>query len=183
MVLAAVCVAAHSALGAIAPVAHWTLDAVDKGVVTDAVGGHNGTVAGQLRDVAGAEGKSQMFDGSSAVVAVPSVSELSIGGAPFAVTAWVNTYDLSGAQQMIVAKNDYAGNKREWGLMVDKDNQFAFYIRQGGWKTLKSKTVPVLVAGIIWRRLPVEAKSLSMSMAKRRSRWSFPGVSSRPTRP
>ena len=143
MVLAAVCVVAHSALGAIAPVAHWTLDAVDKGVVTDAAGGRNGKVAGQLRDVAGVEGKSHLFDGATAVVTVPASADLSIGDAPFTVAAWVNTYGFDRSQQMIVAKNDYAANKREWGLMIDSDDHFAFYLNLGGWRKVLSKTVPV----------------------------------------
>ena len=73
---------------------------------------------------------------------VPSSPELCFTDATFSVAAWVNPYTLGGEQQMIIAKNDYSAGKREWGLMLDKDQQFRFYFRQEGWKTVSSKTRP-----------------------------------------
>ena len=45
---------------------------------------------------------------------------------------------------MIVGKNVYSANQREWGLMVDQDNRFRFYMRHDNqWKTVGSAEVPV----------------------------------------
>ncbi|MBM3858616.1 MAG: hypothetical protein FJ395_03080 [Verrucomicrobia bacterium] len=73
---------------------------------------------------------------------VPSSPELCFADVTFSVTAWVNPYKLGGEQQMIIAKNDYSAGKREWGLMLDKDDRFRFYLRQEGWKTVASQTKP-----------------------------------------
>jgi len=43
---------------------------------------------------------------------------------------------------MVVGKNVYSANQREWGLMVDDDNRFRFYLRCDGWQTLESRTEP-----------------------------------------
>ena len=49
---------------------------------------------------------------------------------------------LGGDQQMIIAKNTYTVGQREWGLMLDNDNLFRFYVSQKGWKTLAAQTTP-----------------------------------------
>lgn len=103
---------------------------------------HSAAVHGRLEQVSGAVDKALLFDGSSLAIA-PSSPDYTIADGPFGITAWVNAYGLGGGQQMVVAKNDYAADKREWGLMIDKDKRFACYLRLGGWKTLRSKTVPV----------------------------------------
>jgi len=107
------------------------LDNAEKGKVETVGAEHLATVHGRLEQVPGAVGKALLLDGES-LITLPAGSDYSIESGPFTVAAWVNTYDLSGAQQMIAAKNDYAANKREWGLMIDRDNRFAFYLRQGG---------------------------------------------------
>jgi hypothetical protein len=73
---------------------------------------------------------------------VPSSPELCFADVTFSVTAWVNPYTPGGEQQMIIAKNDYSAGKREWGLMLDKDNRFRFYLWQKGWKTVSAQTEP-----------------------------------------
>ena len=78
------------------------------------------------------------FDGGW--VSVPSSAALQFADATFSVAAWVDPYAVHGGQQMIVAKNAYSADKREWGLMLDKDNRFRFYLWQKGWKTIASQT-------------------------------------------
>jgi hypothetical protein len=123
-----------------APVARWSFDGVRKGTVADAVGNHTGTVKATLQQVPGVEGQTLKFDGS--FVSVPSAPTLQFGDATFSIVAWVNPYALDSGQQMIVAKNVYSAGKREWGLMLDKDNRFRFYLSQKGWKTIASQTEP-----------------------------------------
>ena len=124
------------------PIARWPFEEISDGNMPDAVGTHVGKGSDTLRQAAGVEGQSLVFDGRESLVTVPSHAALSIGDDAFSVSAWVNAYELDCGQQMIVAKNDYAAGQREWGLMLDKDNLFRFYVSQGGWKTLDAKTVP-----------------------------------------
>ena len=135
-----------SACGADAPsaVVRWSFEEISDGKVTDAVGTHVGKGTDTLRLASGVLGQSLVFDGDDDRVTVSAFPVLSIGDTPFSVMAWVNPYELNRGQQMIVAKNDYALGQREWGLMLDKDNLFRFYVFQGGWKTVGAKTVPVV---------------------------------------
>ena len=124
------------------PTARWSFEEISERNVSDAGGTHDGKGTDNLRQAPGVVGQSLVFDGDSDLVTVPASQALSIGDAAFSVSAWVNTYELGRGQQMIVAKNDYAAGQREWGLMLDKDNLFRFYISQGGWKTVGAKTAP-----------------------------------------
>ena len=54
---------------------------------------------------------------------------------PFTLTVWFNPYNLNRGQQMIAAKNRYALNEREWGVMIDRDQKLRLYVHQDGWKT------------------------------------------------
>ena len=124
------------------PAARWSFEELRDGNVADACGTHAGRAAATVRQAAGVEGQSLVFDGIEDLVSVPASPALSIGDVAFTVMAWVNPYELSRGQQIIVAKNNYAAGQREWGLMLDKDDQFRFYVSQGGWKTVGAKTVP-----------------------------------------
>lgn len=121
-------------------VARWPFEQIRKGMVADAVGNHTGVVIGTPQQVPGVDGQALKFDG--ALVSVPSSPSLRFTNATFSVTAWVNPYALDGNQQMIIAKNAYSAGLREWGLMLDKDNRFRFYLWQKGWKTLASRIEP-----------------------------------------
>jgi hypothetical protein len=105
-------------------VARWSFDEAHKGTVL----------------APGVEGRALKFEGG--IVSVPSSPSLQFGDVSFSVAAWVNPYELGAGQQMIVAKNVYSAGKREWGLMLDKDNRFRFYLSQKGWKTIASQTEP-----------------------------------------
>ena len=62
----------------------------------------------------------------------------------FTCAVWVNPYAAKNGQQMIVAKNRYSLNQREWGAMIDKDGRYTLYVRQGGWSTLASNILPTV---------------------------------------
>ena len=121
-------------------VARWSFEQIRDGTVADAVGNQPGTVKGTPQSVAGVDGRALRFDGC--IVSVPSAPSLQFADATFSIAAWVNPYELGRGQQMIVAKNVYSAGKREWGLMLDNDNRFRFYLWQNGWKTLASPTEP-----------------------------------------
>jgi hypothetical protein len=122
------------------PVARWSFDQVDGRVVLDVAGKHPGTASCVPRLVAGVEGRALRLDGG--LMSVPSAPSLQFTDATLSVAAWVNPYEVSVGQQMIVAKNVYSAGKREWGLMLDKDHRFRFYLWQKGWKKIASQTEP-----------------------------------------
>ena len=133
--------AARAATGEVArAVARWTFDEKPGATVSDAVGKLPGTVQGTPELVAGVEGQAWRFAGS--YVSVPCVPALQFGGASFSISAWVNPYEVSDAQQMIVGKNVYAAKQREWSLMIDRDKRFHFYVLNKGWKHIGSQTEP-----------------------------------------
>lgn len=138
-VLAAEQSTAHTGLR---PVATWSLGTLDAGVVPDAVGRLPGKVAGTPELVAGVEARALRLDGMGDYVTVAAAEALAFADAPFSITAWINVHALDRGQQMIVAKNVYAANQREWGLMVDADNRLRFYLWDRGWKTVGSQTEP-----------------------------------------
>jgi len=126
-------------------VAYWSFDGTDGARVEDVSGkGHHGTILGKAKQKEGVRGKSLCLDGSRDYVSVPDDGTLDFSDATFSVTAWVNVYALPSEQQMIVGKNVYSANQREWGLMLDRDNRFRFYLRHDGqWKTVESRVIPV----------------------------------------
>jgi hypothetical protein len=116
------------------PLARWTFD---RGNPADATGnGHDGTATAAAKWVPGVEGKAFMGDGSSARVEIPDSPELDFRARDFTVCAWVNSYRNRGAQQMVVGKNCYAKNQREWGLLLEADGRYCFYIQRTSWQTV-----------------------------------------------
>jgi hypothetical protein len=124
------------------PVARWTLEEAHGRTILDAVGKLPGVVHGAPQPVPGVEGQALKFDGD--YVSVPTSPTFRFERATLSVCVWVNPYTPGGDQQMIVAKNHYSAGQREWGLMIDKDNRFRFYLWQKGWKTVGSQSEPRL---------------------------------------
>ena len=122
------------------PVAHWTFEKCDGRKVVDAIGKLTGVVKGFPQAAPGVVGLALKFDHD--FVIVPSSPVLRFADATFSISAWVNPYAPGSGQQMIIAKNVYSAGQREWGLMIDKDNRFRFYLWRGGWKTVGSQTEP-----------------------------------------
>lgn len=80
-----------------------------------------------------------VLDGQSLLEVTDAVAAIS--HRPFTLTVWFNPYSLDRDQQMIVAKNRYSLNEREWGVMVDRDQKLRLYVHQSGWKTTHADTV------------------------------------------
>lgn len=120
-------------LWAAEPARHWKLDSSK-----DSAFAVKGGVA---EEAAGVEGKSLALDGA-AVLEVRDSAKLGHGNEGFSLVAWVNPYSREAGQQMIAAKNVYSRNRREWGVMIDKDGRFRLYLRQGGWQTVTAATKP-----------------------------------------
>lgn len=95
--------------------------------------------AGLPTKASGVVGQSLVLNGSS-LLEVDNSDDLTHQDRGFTLTAWFNPYTLNHDQQMIVAKNRYALNEREWGVMVDQDGKLRLYIHQKGWKTAEAKT-------------------------------------------
>jgi hypothetical protein len=110
----------------------WPLDSADASGLS---------VHGELTTAAGVDGQSVIFDGAL-LLKVPESEHLATGSDGFTLTVWVNPYLLNDEQQMIVAKNRYSLNERQWGVMIDKDNRFRLYVWQRGWATADAKTPP-----------------------------------------
>jgi hypothetical protein len=110
--------------------------------VPDNFGRLAGRAVGAPELVAGVEGQAWKLDGIHDHVVVAAADAIAFADAAFSLTAWINVYALDRGQQMIVAKNVYAADQREWGLMVDADNRLRFYLWEQGWKTVGSQTEP-----------------------------------------
>lgn len=126
--------------------ASWTFDSIDEGQIHDESGGKlDAAVVGKPKSAEGVSRRSLQLDGRHDYVVVEDADALDLSKATFSVVAWVNVYALRGGQQMIVAKNVYSANQREWGLMIDADRRFRFYLQsQGKWQTVESQTEPEL---------------------------------------
>jgi len=132
-------------------VGSWSFEDLGDAVAQDTVGNH-GRIHGHPKPAPGVVGSAMRLNGSSDYVAIPHSPDLVLPRTTFSISAWVNIYGLNRGQQMIVAKNVYSAGQREWGLMVDNDNRFRFYLQQDGWQTVGSKTIPT--AGL-WYHLAV----------------------------
>ena len=123
--------AVHLLCAADGPSRHWKLDApASAGFIPK---------GGKVRLASGVKGKSLALDGR-AVLELKDSAKLTHVEKGFTFVTWVNPYRLNAGQQMIVAKNVYAKNQREWSVMVDRDNRFTLYLYQGKWQTVKTDT-------------------------------------------
>lgn len=129
------------------PLAHWAFEQLADGRTADGSGRYPGSLAGNARLVEGAVGKGLLlntlaYGPNQDHVAVAAAPEFDFPEGAFSLSAWVNPYVNRHGQRMIVAKNDYAANHRQWGLMIDHDDTFAFYVWSQGWQTVRSTTRP-----------------------------------------
>ena len=115
----------------------WSLDSIESSELTV-----HGTITHATGLTDRSTDKSAVFNGESLIKANNSEG-LSYGEHGFTLTAWVNPYLLSGDQQMLAAKNRYSLDQREWGVMIDKDNQFRLYVWQDEWTTAACTTRPL----------------------------------------
>jgi len=90
-------------------------------------------VRGKATTAAGVGGHSLVLDGRS-LVELKDSAKLSSG--EFTVSLWFNPYDLAGGQQMLVGKNRYSLDERQWGLTIEPDGKLKAHLRQSGWSTI-----------------------------------------------
>ncbi|TWT51664.1 LamG-like jellyroll fold domain-containing protein [Allorhodopirellula solitaria] len=89
---------------------------------------------GSPSEAVGVHNQALVLDGAS-LLEVDDVAATPISSKPFSLVVWVNPYNLNRGQQMIAAKNRYALNEREWGIMIDHDEKLRLYVQQDGWRT------------------------------------------------
>jgi hypothetical protein len=132
----ALSVALFALAGWAGPLGRWTFDEESP---ADATGnGHDGKATAAVKWVDGVVGKAFLGNGTSARMEIPDSPAFDFRAKDFTVCAWVNAYRSRGAQQMVVGKNRYAKNQREWGLLLEADGRYRFYIHRGGWQTVTS---------------------------------------------
>lgn len=105
----------------------WPLDAIDAAI----------QVHGQAKVTPGAEAQSLVLDGDS-LIEMKNSSALA-NGASFTVSVWFNPYLLNGSQQMIVGKNRYSLNERQWGITIEPDGKLRAHLQQKRWSEITSK--------------------------------------------
>jgi hypothetical protein len=121
------------------PLAKWTFDDPKQPAIDSAAGGHDGTATSAAKWTEGVDGQAFLGDGRAARIEIPDSPAFDFRTGDFTVCAWVNPYRSRGAQQMVVGKNRYARNQREWGLLLEADGRYCFYVQRDGWKTVTSK--------------------------------------------
>ncbi|MEZ6092208.1 MAG: LamG domain-containing protein [Pirellulaceae bacterium] len=105
----------------------WSLDGVDDSMI----------VRGDVQTAAGTNGLSLVFNGQSLVELEKSAS---LSDDAFTFSLWFNPYDLVGGQQVLVGKNRYSRNERQWTLTIEPDGKVKAYLRQRGWSTIACDT-------------------------------------------
>jgi hypothetical protein len=105
---------------------HWTFESAS----SEALG-----VDVALQTTQGISGQCVLVDGR--VVLKPDLGPTANAfSREFTLTAWVNPYRVGEVQQMIVGKNQYALDHREWSVMIDRDGRFRLYVWQDKWRTI-----------------------------------------------
>ena len=112
---------------------NWNLDQIDEKITA-----HGPTTIGE-----GVSGKSIVLDGRT-VVELTDSAGLNSGKSGFTASIWFNPYRFGGGQQMLMGKNRYSLNDRQWGIMIEPEGQLRAYLRQGGWTTISCE-VPLQV--------------------------------------
>ncbi|MFN7565291.1 MAG: LamG-like jellyroll fold domain-containing protein [Prosthecobacter sp.] len=103
--------------------ATWPLDGVDDSLI----------LRGDVKTAAGAAGASLQFHGTS-LIELKNSAKLASGS--FTVSLWFNPYVLEGGQQMLIGKNRYSRNERQWGLLIEPDGRLKAYLQTSGWSTI-----------------------------------------------
>ena len=102
----------------------WSLDAVVAAI----------HMHGQAKTAPGALAQSLVLDGDS-LIELKNSSALA-NDANFTVSVWFNPYLLTGSQQMIVGKNRYSLNERQWGITIEPDGKLRAHLQQKRWSEI-----------------------------------------------
>jgi hypothetical protein len=157
---------------------HWPFDAWP----IPGLRGHQGEA--KLAD--GVFNKSLVVDGQTTV----EVTGFQVPDSDsFTAAIWLNAYAIDRGQQMIMAKNRYSLDEREWGAMIDRDGRIKLYVWQGAWAVVDSGHVPkvghwqhLLVsitptsAAIRINGSPSKSVALKRPVAKTKAPLTFGGV-------
>jgi hypothetical protein len=106
------------------PASPWALDRLDESWV----------LRGSVKPAAGAVNGSLVFDGGSLLELKDSAS---LTAGTFSLSLWFNPYEPEGRQQMLVGKNRYSRDERQWGLLIEPDGRLKAYFQQDGWRTIE----------------------------------------------
>ena len=91
------------------------------------------TPRGVVETAEGAAGGCLKLDGSSLIELKNSAKLASV---VFTASVWFNPYALDRGQQMLIGKNRYSRNERQWGLILEPDGRLKAYLHHGGWITI-----------------------------------------------
>lgn len=120
----------------------WSLNAIDDSVL----------LRGQAHSGPGVSGASLFLDGESLVELKASEK---LGSAPVTLALWFNPYELNQGQQMLIGKNRYSRNQRQWSITIEPDGRLKAHFWQSGWKTILSKE-PLKAGTWYWVVLVIE---------------------------
>lgn len=115
-------------------------------------------IRGKATTATGTAGQCLVLDGDSVVELKDSAN---LGGGAFTVSLWFNPYDLAGGQQMLVGKNRYSHNERQWSLTIEPNGKLKAYLQQGGWSTI-SCAEPLKAGAWHWVTLVVDSEKASL---------------------
>jgi hypothetical protein len=102
----------------------WALNALDETLVS----------RGFTQPAPGVSGESIIFDGE-AVIELKSSEK--IGNGPMTLSLWFNPYELNHGQQILIGKNRYSRNERQWSLTIEPDGRLKAHLRQADWRTIE----------------------------------------------
>lgn len=91
------------------------------------------TIHGQAESVPGAKHSGLKVDGLSVIELLDTAS---LPSAEFTISLWFNPYDLNRGQQILVGKNRYSRNQREWSVTIEPDGNLKAHLHQSGWSTI-----------------------------------------------
>ena len=101
----------------------WSFDSAEESVL----------VRGTANPADGATGQSLVLDGDSLIELKDSAK---LGNGVFTVSIWFNPYEIAGSQQVLVGKNRYSRNERQWSLTIEPNGRLRAHLRQDGWSTI-----------------------------------------------
>lgn len=115
-------------------------------------------VRGSAETAPGASRQSLVLDGDSLIELKDSAN---LGGGRFTVSLWFNPYELNGGQQMLVGKNRYSLNQRQWSLTIEPNGRLMVHLKQGGWSTI-SCAEPLKAGAWHWVTLVVDSEKAAL---------------------
>ncbi len=116
-------------------VAHWAMDEGDGTVVADAVGGHDGTMVGNVSWIEGAMGGAVTFDETdpNAAIVIPHAAELDFGDVDFSISIWVR-YPVvpADAEHQLIMKGSFGSpDSGSRYTLFNKNGELRFEIDNG----------------------------------------------------